>query len=214
MLRSDPDEKSKLDEQDSIILNSTLTSPTIIIELPTKSYVESVLESRNKRRDLSSVFNDQDNEFDNNIIPNLDSVVVNRIPSSDKELSNKKYVDDSIGEGNVLRFNQTFEDFLEVSVGNDTNNLAKTDRIQMTDTASIRYPNTDGYLLQNWVIKCNDENYNGKIQKIIKSTKTNSPTGHYLLSVIALCIYRHHLIIMVMTYLSASNELILFKLVI
>ena len=32
-------------------------------------------------------------------------------------------------------------------------------------------------MLQNWVINCNDENNNGKIQNFIKSTKTNSPTG-------------------------------------
>ena len=44
-------------------------------------------------------------------------------------------------------------------------------RKQITDTTKIKYPNTGGYLLQNWVIKCNDKNNNGKIQKFIKSTK-------------------------------------------
>ena len=39
LLRLDPDEKLKLDEQDSIFLNSTLTSPKTIIEIPTKNYV-------------------------------------------------------------------------------------------------------------------------------------------------------------------------------
>ena len=66
LLRLDPDEKLKLDEQDSVILKSNLTSRKTIIELPTKSYVDSLHESRRKRRDLSSVFNDQDNEFDSN----------------------------------------------------------------------------------------------------------------------------------------------------
>ena len=42
MLRSDPIEKLKVDEQDTIVLNSTLTSPKTIIELPTKSYVDSL----------------------------------------------------------------------------------------------------------------------------------------------------------------------------
>ena len=65
LLRLDTDEKVKRDEQDSIVPNSTLTSPKTIKELPTKSYVDSLHESRN-RRDLSSVFNDQDNEIDNN----------------------------------------------------------------------------------------------------------------------------------------------------
>ena len=164
MLRLDLDEKLT---QDSIILNSTLTSPKTIIELPTKNYVDSKFndpsimkntdhvdfddkyldnirwirvnelpvapndvvpklyvnnalsdvlqyvnglhESSRNRRDLSSVFNDQGNDFDDNKVSNLDSNTVNRDPSPDKELSNKKYVDDSIGEGTLLRFNQLYK---------------------------------------------------------------------------------------------------------
>ena len=30
--------------------------------------------------------------------------------------------------------------------------------------------------MQNWVINCNDTNINGKVQSLIRSTKTNSPT--------------------------------------
>ena len=90
MLRLDPDEKLNLVEQDSIVLNSNLTSPKTIIELPTKNYVDSLHESSRKRRDLSSVLNDQDNEFDNNKLTNLESITVNRDPSSDNELANKK----------------------------------------------------------------------------------------------------------------------------
>ena len=41
----------------------------------------------------------------------------------------------------------------------------------------MKYPNYGSYLLQNWNIKCNDKNDNGKIQNFIRSTKTNSPTG-------------------------------------
>ena len=96
MLRLDPDEKLKLDEQDSVILNSSLTSPRTMIELPTKLYFDSLHEVERKRRDLSSVFNDQDNEFDNNKLPNIDSIAVNRDPSSFNELANKKYVDASV----------------------------------------------------------------------------------------------------------------------
>ena len=146
LLRLDPDKKLKLDEQDSIVLNSFLTLPKTVIELRTKSYVDSLHESSRNRRDLSSVFNDQDNEFDNNKLTNLDSVTVNRNPSSDNEVSNKKYVDESIGEGTLLRFNQTLENYLKVSVGNDTYNLTKYDKIQITDTTINKYPNTGGYL--------------------------------------------------------------------
>ena len=39
LFRLEVDEKLKVDEQDSIVLNSTLTLPKTIIKLPTKSYV-------------------------------------------------------------------------------------------------------------------------------------------------------------------------------
>ena len=90
MLRLDPEEELKLNEHDSIIPNSTLTSPKTLKELPTKSYVDSLHESRRNRRDLSSVFDDQDRDFDNKKLTNLDSVTVNRTSSSDNELANKK----------------------------------------------------------------------------------------------------------------------------
>ena len=38
--------------------------------------------------------------------------------------------------------------------------------------------NNGGYILQYWKIICNDKNNNGKIQNLIKSTKSNSPTGN------------------------------------
>ena len=40
LLRLDPDENLKIDERNSIFLNSTLTSPKTIIEIITKSYVD------------------------------------------------------------------------------------------------------------------------------------------------------------------------------
>ena len=82
---------------------------------------------------------------------------MNRDPSSDNELANKNYFDDSVGEGNVLRFNQTLENFLKVSVGCDVYNLTKKDNIQNTDITRIKYPNGGGHLLQKWNIKSNDK---------------------------------------------------------
>ena len=180
LLRVDPDEKLT---QDTIILNSTLSTPKTILEIPTKKYVDNIFndssiikntdhadfnnkfldnvrmitinelpkwpndltpkiyvdnalsdvisyidnlhEINRDRRDLSSVFNDQDTEFDNNKLSNLDSITVNRDPNLDNELSIKKYVDNSKGEGTLLRFNQILENYLKVSVGNDTYNLTK-----------------------------------------------------------------------------------------
>ena len=121
---------------------------------------------------------DQDDECDNNKLTNLDSVTVNRNHDLDNELANKKYVDDSLGEGNVLRFIQTKDNFLEVSVGNDTYNLTNFDKMQITDITIINYPNTIFYLLQNWIIKCNDRTNSGKKQNFVKLTETNSPTGY------------------------------------
>ena len=76
MLKLDSNEKLNLDEQDSIVLNSNLTSPKTIIELPTESYVDSLHEIYKNRRDLTSVFNAQDNKFDKNKLTNINSVTV------------------------------------------------------------------------------------------------------------------------------------------
>ena len=142
------------------------------------SYVDNLHEINRNRRDLSSVFNDPDNEIDNNKLTNLDSVSVDRNPNSDRDLVNKKYLDDELDKKTVLRFNQTLENYLKASVGNDTYNLIKYDKIQITYTTIIKYPNTGGYFLKQWLMKCNDKNNNGKIQNFIKSTNTNSPTGY------------------------------------
>ena len=172
----------------AIIYSITLNKPAendnqVVI----KAYVDQFhQENERSRRDIGLDFynessdstkNNQDNDLNDKKLKNIDSITVNRNPTSVDEVSNKKYVDDSIGEGTILRFNQTLQNYLKVSVGNDTYNLNKYDKIQYTDTTIIKYPNTVDYLLQNWVIKCNDKNNNGKIQNFIKSTKTNSPTG-------------------------------------
>ena len=178
LLRLHADEKLNIGERDSILLNSTLTLPNTLIELPTKSYVDSLHESSRNRRDLSSVFNDEDNEFDKNKLNKVDSVTVNRNPTSDIELACKKINDGSIEEGTIVGFNQTITNYLKVSVGDNTYNLTKYDKLQITDTTIIKHPNTSCYLLQIWIIKSNDRNNNGKIQNFIKSTKTDSPTGY------------------------------------
>ena len=130
LLRLDPDEKLKLDEKDSVVLISTLTSPMTIIEIPTKSYVDRLHENNGNRRDLLSVFKDQLNEFGNKKLTNLDSVPVSRNPDSDFELASKNYTHDSKDGGNILRFNQTLENCFKVSL-NDVYNITKYDRIQI-----------------------------------------------------------------------------------
>ena len=55
---------------------------------------------------MSTVFNDQDNEFDNIRFTTFDGVTVNRNPTTDNEVSKKTYVDGSLGEGTIPRFNK------------------------------------------------------------------------------------------------------------
>ena len=75
--------------------------------------------------------------------------------------------------------NQRLQNYLKVSVGNDTYNLSNYDKIQNIDTTNIKSPNTGGYLLQNWVILCNDTNSNNcKIKIFIRSIKTSSSTAN------------------------------------
>ena len=77
----------------------------------------------------------------------MDSITVNRNPSSNNELANKKYIDCELDKSTGLRLDKTLQNYIKVSVGNDTFNLAKNDKIQNTDTTIIKTPNSGGYLL-------------------------------------------------------------------
>ena len=118
-------------------------------------------ESRRNRRDLSSVSNNQDNEFDNNRLTNLDIITVNRNPNSDKELLNTGYLDDELDKNTFITFNQTLQNYLKKSVGNDTFNFTKIDKIHLTDTTVMKAGNTVVYVLPYWKIVCNDKKYSG-----------------------------------------------------
>ena len=64
LLRLDPDETLDLDNQDSIILNSSLTEPKTLIEIPTKAYIDSLHEENERsRRDLGIDFYDESNDL-------------------------------------------------------------------------------------------------------------------------------------------------------
>ena len=168
----------------SITLNKQAENDNEVI---TKAYVDQFhQENERSRRDSGIDFydessdlvkNNQDNDFNDNKLTNINSITINNNPTDDNHVSNKKYIDESIAEGTLVRFNQTLTNYLKVSVGNDTYNLTKYDKIQLTDTTVMKAGNSVGYLLQNWNIRCNDKNNNGKISNFIKSTKTNSPTG-------------------------------------
>ena len=168
----------------SITLNKQAENDDEVI---TKAYVDQFhQENERSRRDLGIDFYDESNDLvrnnqDNNLndrkLTNIDSITVKRNPTSDDEQSNKKYFDSELDKNTIVRFNQTLENYLKVSVGNDTYNLTKYNKIQLTDTTIIKTGNSGGYLLPSWRIFCNDKNNNGKIANFIRATKTNSPTG-------------------------------------
>ena len=77
----------------------------------------------------------------------------------------------------MLRFNQTLQNYLEVSVGNDTYNTNKYDKIQNLDTTEIKFPKIGSDLLQKWNFKGNKKNSFSKVGNFIKSTIKSSPTS-------------------------------------
>ena len=114
----------------SITLNTQAVNDNQVI---TKAYVDKFHQGNERtRRDVGLDFydessdlvkNNQDNDLNDNKLINLDSVTVNRNPNLYNELANKKYIDDELDKNTVLRFNQTLENYLKVSVGNDIYNL-------------------------------------------------------------------------------------------
>ena len=125
------------------------------------------------------MFSDQDSEFDDNKMTNLYSVTVNKNPISDKEIFNKKYIFDELDKNSVPRFNKTLQNHIKVSVGKDTYSLTKYEKIQITVTMEINFPNLGSDFLPKWEIKCNNnENNDSKVGNFINSTITNDPTSY------------------------------------
>ena len=168
----------------SITLNTQAVNDNQVI---TKAYVDQFhQENERSRRDVGLDFydessdlvkNNQDNNFNDNKLTNINSITINNNPTDDNHVSNKKYIDDELDKNTLVRFNQTLETYLKVSVGNDIYNLTKCNKIQLTDITVIKVGNSGGYLLPYWKIVCNDKNNSGKITNFIRATKTNSPTG-------------------------------------
>ena len=123
-------------------------------EVITKAYVDQFhQENERSRRDLGIDFYDessdivkniQDNDLNDKKLTKINSITINNNQSDDNHLSNKKYIDDQLDKITILRFNQTLQNYLKVSVENDTYNLNKYDKIQITDTTIIKSPNSGG----------------------------------------------------------------------
>ena len=167
----------------SITLNKQAESDNEVI---TKTYVDQFhQENERSRRDLGIDFynesndlvkNNQDNDFNDNKLTNIDSITINTNPTSDNEVSTKKYIDDELNKNTIVRFSQTLSNYLKVSVGSDSYHLTEYEKNYKTDLTEMRAPNSGLYLLQKWRIVCKDKNNNAKINNFIKSTKTQSPT--------------------------------------
>ena len=71
------------------------------------------------------VKNNEDNNFNDNKLTNVNSITVNNNPTLHIELASKAYIDNELDKNTILRFNQTLENYFKVSVSNDTYNLSK-----------------------------------------------------------------------------------------
>ena len=170
----------KITNLKSITLNKQAVNDNEVIS---KAYVDQFhQENERSRYDLGIDFHNESSDLVKNHQHNafkliiINSITNNQIPTSDKEVSTKKYIDDELDKNTLLRFNQTLENHLKVSVGNDTFNLTKYNKIQFADVTIIKYPNIGKDLLQRWNIICHDKNSNSQIGNFVKSTNTSSPS--------------------------------------
>ena len=142
---------NNLTNKNSITLNKQAENDN---EVLTKAYVDQFhQENERSRRDLGIDFynessdivkNNQDNDLNDNKLTNINSITINNNPTDDNHVSNKKYIDNELDKNTIVRFNQTLQNYLKASVGNNTYNLTKYDKIQITDTTIIKYPNSGG----------------------------------------------------------------------
>ena len=145
-------------------------------------------DNERNRRDLDLDFynesndllkNNQDNNFNNNRLTNINSITIKTYPTNNNHVTNKKYIDDELDKDTILRLNDDSNDrYLKVNINNSTYNLQIYNKTLLTDTTIMKNSNNGGYLLPSWRIFCNDRNNNGKIQNFIRSTKTSFPTAN------------------------------------
>ena len=143
------------------------------------------------------MFNDQDNDFDEDESTNLDSITVNRDPSSDRELANKKYIDCELDKNTVLRFKQTLQNYLKVSVRNDTYTLTKYDKNKSLIQRLLKQVSLDYLFYPIGKLIVLIRTITVKYQISLEQQKQTAQQvileqRQYFLSVIVLCILRHH----------------------
>ena len=124
------------------------------------------------------VKNNQDNNFNDNKLTNINSITINNNPSDENHVSNKKHIDEELDKDTIVRLNDDSNDrYLQVRINNTPYNLQIYNKTQISDTTKLIFPNTGTDLLQNWKIICNNRLDAGVPSDFLKSTKTNSPTS-------------------------------------
>ena len=146
--------------------------PQIDSHLTAKLYVDNSID------ESSLIRNNKDNDFNNNKLTNINSITINNNPTEDDQVANKRYIDNQLDKNTIVRFNQTLNNYLKVSVGDDIYNLTKYNKILLTDITEIKFPESGNYLLSKWKIFCNNRNNQSSINTTIKSTITTSPSEH------------------------------------
>ena len=114
----------------------------------TKAYVDQFHQEKERsRRDLGIDFynestyivkTNQNINLNDNKLTNIKSITINNNPTEDNHVSKKKYIDDELDKNTIVRFNQTLENYLKVSVGNVIYNEAKCKKVNITDITDMR----------------------------------------------------------------------------
>ena len=115
----------------SITLNTQAVNDDQVI---TKAYVDqSHQEHERSRRDLGIDFynesselvkNNQDNDFNDNKLTNINSITINTTPTDNNHVINKKYIDDELDKDTIVRLDDDSNDrYLKVNIKNSTYNL-------------------------------------------------------------------------------------------
>ena len=174
----------KLTNINSITLNKQAENDDEVI---TKAYVDQFhQENERSRRHLGIVFynessdlvkNNQDNNFNDNKLTNINSITINNNPSDANHVSNKNYIVEELDKNTIVRLNDDSNDrYLQVHINNTAYNLQIYKKTQIIDTTKLIFPNTGTDLLQDWKIICNNRLDEGIPSDFLKRTKTHSPT--------------------------------------
>ena len=130
----------------SITLNTQAINDNQVI---TKAYVYQFhQENERSRRHLGLDFydesndlvkNNQDNDFNDNKLTNINSITINNNPTDNNHVSNKKYIDDQLDKITLVRLNDNSNDrYLKININNLTYNLQIYNKILLTDRTIIK----------------------------------------------------------------------------